>query len=102
MELSAELEKVLSSLAQLNEKSKVKILDQMEIQEQLENLQDFKRKSGSLYKLAESIEITNPNEVEEVCELILKLHFLFVDYMWQIDEIHELVKKMAGKYREEN
>ncbi len=102
MELDQELKKVLSTLIKLNEKSKESILQQSEIDEQLENLQEFEEKGGQLSKIAEAIDQANPENVDEICDLLLKLHFLFVDYMWQLDEIHELVKKMAGNYRDKN
>ncbi|MFD1428280.1 hypothetical protein [Kroppenstedtia sanguinis] len=101
-DLNTELNKVLSTLIELNEKSEGNILDQSEIKEQLENLEEFKDKSGDLYRIAESIDKENPKEIDKICELLLKLHFLFEDYMWQLDEIHELVKKMSGNYRNVN
>lgn len=101
-DLNTELNKVLSTLIELNEKSEGNILDQSEIKEQLENLEEFKDKSGDLYRVAESIDKENPKELDRMSELLLKLHFLFVDYIWQLDEMHELVKKMAGNYGDIN
>lgn len=101
-DLNTELNKVLSTLIELNEKSEGNILDPSEIKEQLENLQEFKDKRGALYSVAESIDRENPEKADEICNLLLELHFVFEDYIWKMDEIHELVKKMAGNYRDNN
>ncbi|WP_176758022.1 hypothetical protein [Melghirimyces thermohalophilus] len=47
-----------------------------------------------MHKLA--LDIANADDEEKISDLLLELHFQFDSYMWQIDEIHELVKKLAG------
>lgn len=65
-------------------------------------MQEFEDQRGALYSVAKSIDRENPEKADEICNLLLELHFVFEDYIWQMDEIHELVKKMAGNYRDNN
>jgi len=93
---------VLDALTKLNRKSKNEILTQEEIKEQEENLLEFEEKMKKIEEVINQLRLTDSRDVESVIDLLLQLHFLFVDYIWQIDEIHTLVKKMIGNYRDCN
>lgn len=98
----AELKSVLSLLQEINSQCKSAVITQEEFEEETENLKDFKGLLNNLKKLVDSIEDSNKNkdEIDSTVEQLIHLHLKLSDSIWHIEQIHELVKRMAGNYRE--
>ncbi|MBN2908780.1 hypothetical protein JQC72_04490 [Polycladomyces sp. WAk] len=94
MNIHDEMSIVLNALSLLNRKSKKEILTQEEIKEQEENLLDFEKKMKKIEEVINQLRSADSRDVQSVTDLLHELHFLFEEYLWQIDEIHTLVKKM--------
>ncbi|OYD06122.1 hypothetical protein [Paludifilum halophilum] len=100
MNIQDELKVVLDSLVQLNKKCKNPILTFEEISEQEENLFEFETNDQKIEYITNKLKAVDENNTDLVIKILLELHFLFEEYLWQIDEIHSLVKKMTGNYRD--
>ena len=95
-----EIEKTLEVLEKLNAQlGKHRILTKEEIEEEYANISDFAILKKELNSLLEDLQ--GSADVDETCKLIIELHLKILDYIWHYDQLHELVRKMAGNYREQ-
>ncbi|MBA4502911.1 hypothetical protein [Marinobacterium marinum] len=95
-----ELSKTLNIILNLNDVCGKKIITQEEINEQKANLEDYQRMFFELDNILSRIERDELDSVDDTVEALVQLHLKYSDYIWHIDQIHELVKKMVGNYRE--
>lgn len=94
-----ELSKTLDIILNLNDACAKKIITQEEINEQKDNLEDYKIMFFEIENILSKIEKDNLDSVDDTVEALVQLHFKYSDYIWHIDQMHELVKKMTGNYR---
>ncbi|OMC64443.1 hypothetical protein BK126_25330 [Paenibacillus sp. FSL H7-0326] len=73
-----------------------------ELNEQVSNLNDFQEMIIELRDILSKLENSDSHSVDETVETLLQLHLKYSDCIWHIDQIHELVKKKAGNYRDSN
>ncbi|EJW16715.1 hypothetical protein M5X00_29235 [Paenibacillus alvei] len=97
-----ELFRTYNILSRINDSCRVKVITQEELNEQDTNLKDFQVMITELGDTLSKLENSNLLSVDETVETLLQLHLKYSDYIWHIDQIHELVKKMAGNYRDSN
>lgn len=95
-----EFMQTIEVITSLNNSCKKRVLSQAEIDEQMENLNDFQSMVVELKKILFDFKTCHSMSVDETVELLLQLHLKFSDYIWHVDQLHELVKKMAGNYRD--
>ncbi|AWB45584.1 hypothetical protein DCC85_16195 [Paenibacillus sp. CAA11] len=97
-----ELFRTYNILSSINDSCRVKVITQEELNEQHTNLKDFQVMITELRNTLSKLENSDSLSVDETVETLLQLHLKLSDYIWHIDQIHELVKKMAGNYRDSN
>lgn len=100
--MQEELMRTYTVLSQLNDSCNVKVLSQDELNEEKSNLEDCQKTITELKNILSDLENNDLRSVDATVESLLQLHLKFSDYIWHIDQIHELVKKMAGNYRDSN
>jgi hypothetical protein len=92
------LESILDLLIKINDQCKREVISKDVFDEEKQNIKDFEKVLSETPKLIESI--SNSNDTNEIVEKLIYLHLNLSDSIWHIEQIHELVKLMAGKYRE--
>ncbi|MNO47726.1 hypothetical protein D3C76_380490 [compost metagenome] len=100
--MQSELFRTYNILSRINDSCRVKVITQEELNEQDFNLKDFQVMITELRDTISKLENSDSLSVDETVETLLQLHLKYSDYIWHIDQIHELVKKMAGNYRDSN
>lgn len=90
------LEKTINLLEILNNTANV--VSDNEIEEQKENLRTIIIFLKEFDVLLDSFEKIDFNDRNSIDDKLVKLHLKYCDLEWYIDEIHELVKKIAGNY----
>ncbi len=95
-----ELKTTLDLLKNINEKSNKNIISQHEFSEQFENLVEFEEVIKEFNQQLFNLRNTNLTDTDSVVEKLVHIHLKFEKLIWQFDEIHELVKKLVGNYRE--
>ncbi|AIG26583.1 hypothetical protein [Brevibacillus laterosporus] len=97
--MQEELIKTIGILSRLNDSCRKKIISQEELEEQMANLEEFTNLVVELRTVLSKLD-GDKHSVGDVVENLLQLHLKYSDYIWHIDQIHELIKKMAGNYRD--
>lgn len=100
--MQSELFRTYNILSRLNDSCRVKVITQEELNEQKANLKDFQVMITELGDILSKLENSESLSVDETIETLLQLHLKYSDYIWYIDQIHELLKKMTGNYRDSN
>ena len=98
----SELFRTYNIISRINDSCQVKVITQEELIEQDSNLQDFQEMFTELGDILFKLENSESLSVDEMVENLLQLHLQYSDYIWHIDQMHEMVKKMAGNYRDSN
>ena len=98
--MQEELLRTFNILSRLNDSFGEKVISQEELDEQDSNLEYFGKMVIELRDILSKLENSDTQLVDETVETLLQLHLKFSDYIWHTDQIHELVKKMAGNYRD--
>ena len=98
----SELFRTYNIISRINDSCQVKVITQEELIEQDSNLKDFQEMFTELGDILSKLENSESLSVDEMVETLLQLHLQYSDYIWHIDQMHELVKKMAGNYRDSN
>lgn len=97
--MKRELLGTIDILSRINDFCSSRVISQVEIKEQKENLEDFDVMLDELLATLETLEDYRSLSVDDIVETLLQLHLKLSDYIWHVDQVHELVKKMAGNYR---
>ncbi|MED1793616.1 hypothetical protein P4V54_13105 [Brevibacillus nitrificans] len=95
-----ELKSIVELLQRLNNGCNQKVIGDDEVIEILEELQDFSSIPDEIAKILKGVKDTEIENVDEIVENLIHLHLKLSDSIWHIEQIHELVKRMAGNYRE--
>lgn len=98
--MQEDLIRTYTVLSRLNASCREKVISQEELDEQNSNFEDFQKMVVELRDILTKLESGDLKSVDETVETLLQLHLKFSDYIWHIDQVHELVKKMAGNYRD--
>lgn len=97
--MQEDLVKTISILSRLNDSCRKKIFSKNELEEQTSNLEDFSKVIMELRSILSNLD-GETHSMEDIIENLLQLHLKYSDFIWHIDQIHELVKKVAGNYRD--
>ncbi|MDU0328932.1 hypothetical protein ACTNDP_20315 [Paenibacillus barengoltzii] len=98
--MQEELMRTYTVLSRLNASCREQVISQEELDEQDSNFEDLRKILIELGNILTKLESNDLKSVDETVETLLQLHLKFSDYIWHIDQVHELVKKMAGNYRD--
>ncbi|WP_078579612.1 hypothetical protein [Salipaludibacillus agaradhaerens] len=97
--MDKKLEEVLNALNKINTISNV--VSQEEINEQYENLQDFKTLSNELEGLLNNFKSVSIDNVEKVENILFEIHRITNTFIWHFQEIEELNMKVIKSYGKE-
>lgn len=90
-----ELLNTLKVLKKLDANRSNKIYKDNEVLEEEENILEMKelysRLSKVLKRLNETLEI---RDEDMMVEQLIELHLVYSDFVWQYDQMHEMIKKM--------
>ncbi|MGE6630636.1 hypothetical protein [Bacillus sp. NPDC077027] len=91
------LAEVLSILDNLN--SRVNIVTKEDLDEQYDNIEDFRDLTGDLDILLNKFSSVNKNDGNEVEEMLFELHRILTTFEWHYSEISELNTKILKVYK---
>lgn len=74
------------------------VVNKNEIEEQRKNLRNMTTFAKEFDALLDSFENIDFNDKDNIDEKLINLHLTYCDLEWYIDEIHELIRKIAGNY----
>lgn len=46
-----------------------------------------------------NLEKTDKNDKDKIIKSLIDLHIVFCDFIWQYEQLHEMIKDIIGKYR---
>ncbi|MCL6603145.1 MAG: hypothetical protein K6T94_09745 [Paenibacillus sp.] len=97
-----QLKVTLSILMELNDKCKlnkgIEIINKAEFEEQLDNLNDYSIMVNEMNLILDNLKNNTELSFSATESELHKLHIKFTDTIWHVNEVHELVKKMIGKF----
>lgn len=95
-----ELLNTLEVLKKINANRNSKIYKDNEIKEEEENIQDMKELYIRLSKVLEGFnEVLEYGNDDIIMQQLIELHLVYSDFVWQYDQMHEMIKKIIKSYR---
>ncbi|RNB85240.1 hypothetical protein EDM59_12580 [Brevibacillus nitrificans] len=95
-----QMEQIVILLEELNQKCNSEVIQATEFLELKNDLIDYSQVLSDLTRILSSYKSLPTDNVDEVVALLIQLHLKLSDTVWHIDQVHSLVKRMAGNYRE--
>lgn len=95
-----ELLNTLKVLKKLDANRSNKIYKDNEVLEEEENILEMKELYSRLSKVLKSLnETLEIRDEDMMVEQLIELHLVYSDFVWQYDQMHEMIKKMIRLYR---
>lgn len=94
-----EMISTLQILEQLNRSRDNVIYTNKEIDEEKENIKEMKEIYLRLQKVLEELGNMSNKEEDIIVEQLIQLHLVYSDFVWQYDQMHDMIKKMIKLYR---
>ncbi|KAJ49769.1 DNA polymerase III delta prime subunit [Clostridium tetanomorphum] len=94
-----EMISTLQILEQLNKSRDNIIYTDKEIDEEKENIKEMKEIYLRLKKVLEELGNMSDKEEDIIVEQLIQLHLVYSDFVWQYDQMHDMIKKMIKLYR---
>lgn len=95
-----ELLDTLEVLKKINADRSNKIYKDTEIKEEEDNILEIEALYLRLAKVIGNInELLRDGEDDILMEQLIELHLVYSDFVWQYDQMHEMIKKMIKLYR---
>jgi hypothetical protein len=98
--LDESLRRILQLLQDLNSRVKTPIISESEFTEEYENLDEFSELPRQIEVLVGKLKCVNSDDIDTIVENLIHLHLKLSDCIWHLDQIHELVKRVAGNIRD--
>ncbi len=92
------LEEVLKIQCELN--SRINIVNKEEIEEQFENLEDYRRLMDDLNALLLKFSMVDKNHGDQVEVMLFELHRILTTFEWHFSEISDLNTKILKVYKD--
>lgn len=92
-----EMLNTLQVLEQLN-RNNIIYTDE-EIDEEKENIKEMKEIYLRLEKVLNQLDNISDNKEDIIVEQLIQLHLIYSDFVWQYDQMHDMIKKMIKQYR---
>ena len=96
--MESKLRAVVEILKELN--SKTNIVTKGDIDEQYDNLKDFKVLSGELDEMLNGFKSIDLNDGNEVSGMLGKIHVILTTFEWHFSEISDLNSEIGKEYKE--
>ncbi|MDA7027115.1 hypothetical protein PJ311_10890 [Bacillus sp. CLL-7-23] len=98
--------KTIKILIDINElikkKENIEVVSKSEIDDKIENLDEYSRLIESMSENLEKLSNTHLYSLDEIQSLLINLHVDFGNFIWHIDEIHDLLKSFIGNFPDIN
>ncbi|MFL0248844.1 hypothetical protein ACJDT4_00295 [Clostridium neuense] len=91
----------INVLKELNEFKKEIVYSQDELEEQNDNIDDIDDIEKRFKMTIECLNNIDKNDENEIMKKLIDLHLVYSDFIWQYEQMHEMIKKMISKYRKE-
>ncbi|KHD36727.1 hypothetical protein NL50_09395 [Clostridium acetobutylicum] len=92
-------EKTLNILKELDFLKNNNVYLQNEIEEERENINDIIEIEKRFKIAINKLENIDKKENDEVIKNLIDLHLSYSDFIWQYEQMHEMIKKMISQYR---
>lgn len=89
---------ILDILNKLN--SKINIVTKEDLDEQYENLEDFRKLTSDLDVLLNNFNSVSNDDVDKVEEMLFELHRILTTFEWHFSEISDLNTKILKVYKD--
>ena len=97
--MKSRLEETLNILMELNEFKNNNIYLHDEIEEENDNINDFSEIEKRFKLTIENLKNINKNQEDNVIKELIDLHLIYSDFVWQYEQMHEMIKKCISGYR---
>ncbi|WPC42743.1 hypothetical protein [Clostridium sp. JS66] len=97
--MKIKFEETLNILKILNEFKNNNVYLQDEIEEENDNIDDINKIEKRFQMAIENLKNIDKNEEDKVIKILIDLHLIYSDFIWQYEQMHEMVKKMISQYR---
>lgn len=97
--MKKEFEKILEILSDLNTFKNNDIYSEANLEEKKDNIKDIDSLEKNLKMIINNLEKTDKNDKDKIIKSLIDLHMVFCDFIWQYDQLHEMIKDIIGKYR---
>ncbi|OIK10807.1 hypothetical protein BIV60_20270 [Bacillus sp. MUM 116] len=82
----------------IKEREHIEVINKEELEDKVDNMKELSITIKDLNGIIDTL--SNPSQLssQEIESLFLKLHILFSDYIWHVDEVHELIKNIIANF----
>jgi hypothetical protein len=92
--VTPKLKEIVLALCTFNARREVPIFSKDELEEELENIDDYNELLHEIDRLLLQINICAPNNKDAIGDLFVHLHIQLSNYVWHVGQIHDAVKKV--------
>lgn len=75
------------------------IYSEANLEEEKGNIKDIDSLERNLKMIINNLEKTDKNDKDKIIKSLIDLHIVFCDFIWQYEQLHEMIKDIIGKYR---
>ena len=97
--MKIKFEETLNVLKALDKFKKNNIYSEDEIEEENENINDINEIEKRFKLTIESLRNIDKNQEDDVIKKLIDLHLIYSDFIWQYEQMHEMIKKIISEYR---
>lgn len=97
--MKKDFEKILDILNELNKFKNNEIYSEANLEEEKDNIKDIDSLKKIFKMIINDLEKTDKNDKDKITKSLIDLHMVFCDFIWQYDQLHEMIKDIIGKYR---
>lgn len=98
--------KTIEVLTYINElikqKEHIEIVSREELDDKISNLDEYSELVNNMSQNLERLSNLHIYSINDIESLLHKLHQNFSDYIWHIDEIHDLLKNFIANFPDKN
>lgn len=98
--MKSRLEETLNILMELNAFKKNNIYLNEEIEEENDNINDLSKIEKRFELTVANLKNIDKNQEDNVIKELIDLHLIYSDFVWQYEQIHEMIKKCISEYRD--
>lgn len=97
--MKKDFEKILDILNELNKFKNNEIYSEANLEEEKDNIKDIDSLERNLKIIINNLEKTDKNNKDKIIKSLIDLYIVFCDFIWQYEQLHEMIKDIIGKYR---
>ena len=98
--MKSRLEETLNILMELNMFKNNNIYSNEEIEEENDNINVFSEIEKRFKLTIANLKNIDKNQEDNVIRELIDLHLIYSDFVWQYEQIHEMIKKCISEYRD--